>query len=169
MIHFPEPWLACHVTRWHSGPSAPWLAHTQDRLHGHGGRMAVLALHVWGDDASRQLLAACILHDLGEYHVADVPAPAKADRTLRAALDRLEDMALYRMGLSYGLSADDDLRLKFLDRWDAYLWAQLHAPQILQRADWLAGLARLKRLALDAGHDLNHPARPVAAIMEDSR
>jgi hypothetical protein len=34
------------------------------------------------------------------------------------------------------LSAQDRDRLKYLDRLDAYLWAQHHAPQIMDRADW---------------------------------
>lgn len=146
MIHTPEQWLAGFVTRWHSGPSAPWLAHTQDRTCGHQGRMGVLALHLW-PDCTRELLAACLCHDLGEYGACDAPVGAKADATLRGALDRLEDATLARLGLSYGLSAQDQERLKFLDRWDAYLWAQHHAPQIMNRNDWWGDRCALYAMA----------------------
>ena len=131
----PTAWLATFVTRWHSGDSAPWLAHTRDYIGGHQGRMGVLALTVW-PDCTRELLVACLCHDLGEYGACDAPSHAKADATLRGAVERLEDAALARMGLSFGLSADDTAKLKFLDRWDAYLWASHHAPHIMGRDDW---------------------------------
>ena len=75
----------------------------------------------------------------------------KADPTLRGAIERLEDAALARMGLSYGLSADDTDRLKFLDRWDAYLWASHHAPHIMDRADWLVDRLSLHAVAASLG------------------
>lgn len=148
MIHAPDQWLAGFVTRWHSGASAPWLAHTQDRICGHQGRMGVLALHFW-PDCTRELLVACLCHDLGEYDAGDAPYHAKADATLRGTLERIEDAALARMGLTYGISADDQRRLKFVDRFDAYLWAQHHAPQIMARADWQADRSALYAMADD--------------------
>ena len=137
MIPSPEPWLATFVTRWHAGTSAPWLAHTMDRIGGHGGRMAVLALHFW-PDASRDLLAACVTHDLGEYVAGDLPWSAKRELS-EIILDEIqlaEWMFLKDMGISIDLTCADLLRLKFLDRLDAYLWAQHHAPQIMSREDW---------------------------------
>lgn len=132
----PDAWYATFVNRWHSGQSSPWLAKTGDNIGGHSGRMAALALHFWGDGASRELLVACIVHDLGEYSVADVPCTAKRDPTLRATLDRLEDAALARMRMTYSLSIDDADRLRFLDRLDAYLWAQHHAPDLVNSDAW---------------------------------
>lgn len=127
------PWLASHIRRWHANPA---LAHIPDTLGGHGGRMGILALQIWGDGASRELLAACLCHDLGEYATGDVPKPAKADPTLRSALTRLEDAALHKLGMSYSLSAEDQRRLKYLDVLDAYLWCELHRPDLLDRDGW---------------------------------
>ena len=149
----PTPWLATFVTRWHSGASAPYLAHTQDRIGGHSGRMGILALHYW-PDCSRDLLVACLTHDLGEYSTADVPAPAKIDY-LRAMLDDLEAETLSAMGITFpALDSTDRDRLKFLDRLDAYLWADHHAPQLMIRADWLADLSQLIELADAVGVEL---------------
>ena len=149
----PTPWLATFVTRWHSGASAPYLAHTNDRIGGHSGRMGVLALHYW-PDCSRDMLVACLTHDLGEYAVADVPYPAKTDY-LRGMLDDLEAEALSAMGITFpALDSTDRDRLKFLDRLDAYLWADHHAPQLMIRADWLADLSQLIELADAVGVEL---------------
>jgi 5'-deoxynucleotidase YfbR-like HD superfamily hydrolase len=112
--------------------------------------MGVLALTVW-PGCSRELLVACLCHDLGEYGACDAPVGAKADPTLRATLDRLEEAALARLQLSFGLSVDDTAKLRFLDRWDAFLWAQHHAPQIIDRADWQADRRALYVMALDLG------------------
>lgn len=137
MIPCPEAWMATFVTRWHAGTSAPWLAHTVDRIGGHGGRMAVLALYFW-PDASRDLLAACVTHDLGEYVAGDLPWSVKgANPEFVTASDAIQGHALEAMGFDMDISRTDLRRLKFLDRLDAYLWAQHHAPQIMSREDWV--------------------------------
>ncbi len=135
------PWLASFTRRWHCNPA---LAHTQDPVAAHSARMGILALHFWGDGASRELLVACLAHDLGEHATGDVPLAAKSDGTLRSALDRLEEAALRGMGMAYSLSADDARRLKFLDRLDAYLWAEHHAPHVMHRPDWLCAMQWLR-------------------------
>lgn len=149
----PTPWLATFVTRWHSGASAPYLAHTNDRIGGHSGRMGILALHYW-PDCSRDLLVACLTHDLGEYAVADVPAPAKTDY-LRGMLEGLEADALDAMGITFpALDDTDQLRLKFLDRLDAYLWAHLHCKQLTKTKAWRGDKAALLDAALYLGVEL---------------
>ncbi|WP_028029906.1 hypothetical protein [Gemmobacter nectariphilus] len=140
----PTCWYAGFTRRWHAGDSAPWLARSGDRVDGHGARMAVLALHFWGDGASRELLAACITHDLGEIVTGDMPLGAKANPVLRGALAAAEGAALDGMGMRVEVSGADWRRLKFLDRLDAWLWAQHHAPQLMEREDW--ALARLDLL-----------------------
>jgi 5'-deoxynucleotidase YfbR-like HD superfamily hydrolase len=134
------PWLSTFTRRWHCNPH---LAHTVDPVGYHGARMAVLALEYWGAVASRELLVACICHDLGEWATGDVPYDAKRDAALKAHLDRIEDAALHKMGLAFSLSLDDQRRLKFLDRLDAYLWAEHHAPGLMARDDWKADQAWL--------------------------
>lgn len=129
------PWLATMTRRWHCNSD---LSHTVDPVGYHGGRMAVMALEFWGDGASRALLVACVCHDLGEHATGDVPAPAKADKKLAKALRRLEGKALDDLGLAFKLNKRDKRRLQYLDRVDAYKWAQHHAPHILGREEWVA-------------------------------
>ena len=134
------PWLATFTRRWHTNPD---LCHTVDPVGAHSARMGVLALQIWGAGASRDLLVACLCHDLGESVVGDMPATAKRDPRLAGPLGIAEDRALAAMGLAFDLSADDARRLKFLDRLDAYHWAAHHAPHVLARDDWRASLAWL--------------------------
>lgn len=51
------------------------------------------------------------------------------------------------MGLLYDLSERDTRRLRYLDRLDAYLWAQHHNPGILDRDGWPEALAWLEQTA----------------------
>jgi 5'-deoxynucleotidase YfbR-like HD superfamily hydrolase len=99
--------------------------------------MGILALSIWGGACSRELLIACLCHDLGESAVGDIPWPAKCDRTLKVAADRLEEQALSAMGLAFSLSLTDQRRLKYLDRLDAYLWAEHHRPDLMDLHDWV--------------------------------
>lgn len=150
-IDTPACWYAGCTARWHAGDSAPWLARSGDRVDGHSGRMAVLALHFWRDGASRDLLAACVTHDLGEIVTGDMPLGAKTNPVLRGALASAEGAVLDGMGLRTPVSAADWRRLKFLDRLDAYLWAQHHAPQLMAREDWQAARVWLAGEALLLG------------------
>lgn len=139
------PWLASFVRRWHCHPD---LCHTVDPISGHSARMGILALHLWGAGASRDLLVACACHDLGERATGDVPWHAKRDcPELAGLLDVLENRARTAMGMFYEVSADDFRRLKFLDRLDAYLWAKHHAPHIMDRDGWPEAREWLQREA----------------------
>lgn len=129
----PLPWLATFTRRWHANPD---LCHTLDPVGWHSGRMGVLALHLFGPDASRDLLVACLCHDLGEFGTGDVTQPAKRDPILKAALDRIEYDALLNMGMGYATSPEDARRLKYLDRLDAYLWAFHNTPHVLDGNGW---------------------------------
>ena len=137
----PQAWLATFTRRWHANPD---MCHTIDPVSGHSARMGVLALKLW-PDASRDLLVACLCHDLGEHMTGDVAWPAKQDPELGAALDRIEEASLKAMGLFYALPERDAKRLKYLDRLDAYLWTQHHRPDILSRDGWPEALAWLER------------------------
>ncbi len=116
------PWLSTFTRRWHTHTH---LSQTQDSLAAHGGRMIVLALDLFANP-SRDLLAACVTHDLAESVTGDVPydSPIKDHET--------EDQILDLMDMNYGHSAE----LKLLDLLDAYLWARHHAPFLMDRKDW---------------------------------
>ena len=116
------PYLATFTRRWHTHPH---LSHTVDPVGYHSGRMGVLALDFFGADGP--LLAACLVHDLGEHVTGDVPfgSPCKSDFH--------EEHARLMMGMDYPC---DDPRVKFLDLLDSYLWARHHAPHLMGRDDW---------------------------------
>ncbi len=142
------PWLAAFTRRWHCNPD---LAHTVDPVGYHGGRMGILALYLWREDASRDLLLACLCHDLGESVTGDIPHTAKQDDKLARLLYSKEQSALLEMGMAYFIDEEDQRRLKFLDRLDAYLWARHHAPHVLPRDGWPEALAWLQREADELG------------------
>jgi hypothetical protein len=136
-------WLATFVRRWHANPD---LCHTVDPIGAHSGRMGVLALHFW-PDCSRDLLVACLCHDLGESVIGDVPWGAKQEPRFAGFVRRAERSALMAMRLHFETSKADTQRLKYLDRIDAYLWARHHAPHVLAQDDWRECLAWLQREA----------------------
>jgi 5'-deoxynucleotidase YfbR-like HD superfamily hydrolase len=133
-------WLATFVRRWHVNPD---LCHTVDPIGGHSARMAILALHFW-PDCSRDLLVACLCHDLGESVTGDIPFGAKQDPYFRDCIDDMEADALEEFGMVFSVRLPDRQRLKYLDRLDAYLWAKHHAPHVLSRDDWRESLAWLQ-------------------------
>jgi len=139
------PWLASFVRRWHCDPD---LCHTVDPISGHSARMGILALHLW-PDCSRELLVACLTHDLGESATGDVPFSLKdAAPDIDEMLSLEECTALMDMGMMFApINPTDARRLKFLDRLDAYLWAKHHAPHIMDRDGWPEALAWLQRTA----------------------
>jgi hypothetical protein len=140
----PDPWTVWRtgfVSRWHSGEYAPELAHTQDYICGHSGRMAVLAIHYWGLDVSRDLLMAIALHDVGESGPGDVSHGAKRDDPwLAAAVAAAESDQMRRLGLPCGFLMEplDLRRLEFLDRLDSYYYVRLRAPALLEGEAWMA-------------------------------
>jgi hypothetical protein len=133
-------WLATFVRRWHCHPD---LCHTVDPIGWHSSRMAILALHFW-PDCSRDLLVACLCHDLGESVTGDIPAPAKRAHDICDILAEIEGEAIFAMGMGFSLSLADMHRMRYLDRLDAYLWAKHHAPHVMTQYDWRKSLAWLQ-------------------------
>ena len=136
-----KPYYAAMTRRWHTNEH---LSHTVDPIGYHGGRMAILALMFW-PLCNKWLLAQCVTHDLGEYETGDIPFGAKNKDHGE------EDVARVCMGMDFGTP---DARLKFLDILDAYLWAQHHAPHVLNRNDWKEQREKILDTAFDLGVDL---------------
>lgn len=139
---------AGRVNRWHTNPD---LAHTNDRIDGHGARVAriILALH---PDPSLDLIRAALIHDDGESVVGDVKAPFKDDRPdIADALADAEGEAVEAIwGRGYVVERIDGAAwLKFADRLDAYMWAAHHAPHVLSGDGWPEAKAALIRMAAD--------------------
>lgn len=126
-------WLALHsVTRWHTNPHLCRMGQT-DADHTAG--MLALGLTIW-PDMSRDLMVAIIYHDAAESVVGDMPWGGKQDPALKAATDNAEFAVAQKNGWLQTIWGDDVARLKFLDRLEAYRFAKLHAPQIMDGNGW---------------------------------
>ena len=119
------------VLRWHASTSMT-LQRSGDTTDAHAARMARMALWLW-PDASRELLAAIMFHDVAEGGpggTGDVPGPSKEGDYGSAILDRQRDVEEERgiAPVMATLSGDDAARLRFLDRLDAYRWVAAIVP-----------------------------------------
>lgn len=136
---------AGRVMRWHTNPE---LAHTNDRIDGHAGRVGriILALH---PSPSVALLRSALIHDDGEIAVGDMKAPLK-DKfpDIAAALSDVEaDHRIKLWGHDPSMTIDDALWLRFADRLDAYMWAAVHHADLSEDGwpdayQWLIGASR---------------------------
>lgn len=138
------------VMRWHACTSMA-LQRSGDTTDAHAARMARMALWLW-PDASRELLAAIVLHDVAEGGpggTGDVPGPSKRGMYGAALSERERDVKEERGidRLMSVLSGGDAIRLHFLDRLDAFRWAASVAPWELDRDGWPEARAWLLREA----------------------
>ena len=138
------------VMRWHACTSIT-LRRSGDCTDAHAARMARMALWLW-PDASRELLAAIMFHDVAEGGpggTGDVPGPSKDGAYYEAILERQwevdEERGFGR--LMAALLWEDAARLRFLDRLDAYRWAAAVAPWELSGDGWPEARAWLLREA----------------------
>lgn len=126
------------VMRWHACTSIS-LRRSGDCTDAHAARMARMALWLW-PDASRELLAAIMFHDVAEGGpggTGDVPSRSKEGAYASAILERQRDVDEERgIRRLVALSWEDTARLRFLDRLDAYRWAASVAPWELSGDDW---------------------------------
>jgi 5'-deoxynucleotidase YfbR-like HD superfamily hydrolase len=123
------------VTRWHSSRCHA-LRHSGDTIDAHAARCCRLLLAL-KPDASANLIAATLHHDVAERVTGDTPWNAKIDdATLRDVLVRLEAAENQRLGLTTPRHAEDVDWIKLVDRLDAYLWCQDVAHPQLKRQDW---------------------------------
>lgn len=82
----------------------------------------LLALH---PHASRELIIACLAHDLAERWVGDIPAPTKwSDPMLNGHLEKLEHSILDKLGLNVVLNPIEARWLHGLDRVELLLWSK---------------------------------------------
>ena len=139
------------ANRWHTNQS-PALRNSGDTTDSHSNRMAKMALWLWGDDVGRDLLAAIVFHDCAESGpggTGDVPGPSKEGAYAAAILERQLEVEADRgiAVLFASLSGEDAIRLRFLDRLDAYRWAAAIAPWGMGGDGWPDARVRLLREA----------------------
>lgn len=128
------------VNRWHAN-KWPALRNSGDTTDAHSNRMAKMALHLWGEDASRELLAAIAFHDDSEGGPGgsgDVPGPIGGTSLGHAVKEHqiLQEEGRGTVYLLRELSNTDAVRLRFLDRLDAYRWVALVEPRALADDGW---------------------------------
>lgn len=90
----------------------------------HSWGVAVLMLALWPEDFPR-LASYCLVHDIPEAWVGDMPAPVKRVPELKAALQAVESKVLTRLNLpdDSKLGAGDKEKLWACDKLELYFWA----------------------------------------------
>lgn len=139
-------WRATHTTRWHRHPE---MCGTGDDIGGHQHRVSILAMLMF--PSRPNVVMAAMLHDMGEAAVGDVANPVKeAHPALRNALDAVEEHEMAAMGLpAVTLSAAERTMLRLCDKLDAYLWANMHRPDLMEGNGWPNDRAEILQLARD--------------------
>lgn len=138
------------VMRWHACTSIT-LRRSGDCTDAHAARMARMALWLW-PDASRELLAAIVMHDVAEGGpggTGDVPSHSKEGEYGNAVDERQMDVEEDRgiAAILDALPVPDRGRMYFLDRLDAYRWAASVAPWELGGDGWPEARGWLLRMA----------------------
>ncbi len=123
-----------NVYRWHASRSYA-LRNSGDDTDAHAARCCRLLLAL-KPDASANLIAATLHHDVAERFTGDVPWQAKQDGTLRDTLVRLEIRETMRLGLTEPRDRTEADWVKLVDRLDAYLWCQMVDRAELAKPDW---------------------------------
>tara|TARA_R110000782_G_scaffold2628_7_gene9994 strand:+ start:5965 stop:6432 length:468 start_codon:yes stop_codon:yes gene_type:complete len=133
-------WLSGLVRRWHCNPD---LAHTAQSNAQHQWGCAILAIHLFPNN--HRLLIDAITHDVGEVGLGDVSGPAKwRDPVLKATIEAAESANFLRLELIEPMKTDE---LSLIDRLEAYLWAERHAPHTMDGDGWPECLEDIKSMA----------------------
>lgn len=147
-------WLATFVRRWHSNPD---LCHTVDPNGGHSARVALLLLHFF-PDVNRGALIGALCHDLGEIRTGDMPAPTKGQFPgIAMQLEMFQADEVRWQGFpNLHLTKTQKDQIDLCDKLDAYLWAEKHAPALIQQEDWRVARGKLitKAWALGVGAEV---------------
>lgn len=121
-----------NVRRYHTAP----ILGEQTVGH-HSAGMALLALQLI-DTPSRDLLAACLYHDLAEATVGDLPAPGKwRFQALHDALEEAESEIRAELGTVLTLNLEDTWWLRQLDLLELLFFAYEQRRLGNQNADAL--------------------------------
>lgn len=146
-------WGSGHVARWHTHPD-PRLRNSNDLTAAHSWRVAML-VYIMMDDKTEvpviNIMADILnglLHDVPEVYTGDMSYkfkrqyPKLADGVEQAGKDWAE-----REGV---LFSNSNPLVKLADRIDAWLWAAVHAPDLVTTESW----AEMKSRIMEDAHYL---------------
>lgn len=131
----------------------PEMAWTGQTLGHHQWGVAILLLELF-PDCSRATLKEALLHDTGEPGAgADVSAPAKAKYPALAEEAHIAEMnERSEMGVGQDLSFPcDHLAILLCDKLEAYMFAQVRCPHVLERDGWPECRSKIIGLAARLG------------------
>ena len=140
-----DTWRAGFVRRWHTSPD---MVDCGDTVATHHARCGALALRYWPDDAN--LLRAAITHDMAECIIGDLPFGIKQHHSY-INVAQYEKALLEDNNLNFHC---DPLKLRFIDRLDAYLYVRHVRPHVLSGDGWPQAREWLVRTAADFGVEL---------------
>lgn len=136
--------------RYAMNPEMAWAGQT---LGHHQWGVAVLLLELF-PDCSRETLREALLHDTGEPGAgADVSAPAKAKYPALAEEAHIAEMnERSEMGVAQDLSFPcDHLAIMLCDKLEAYMFARVRCPHVLERDGWPECRSKIIGLAARLG------------------
>ena len=143
-----DTYRASLVRRWHANP---FMCGVHDEVGAHSGRMVMMMLLLW-PDSSAEALKYAATHDLGETYTGDWPWEFKRDHPELAAQEaKIGAEYVKALGFTYDVTSAEIDRVKLCDRLDAYMTAQHHKPDLMQREDWQADRRRLLAQAEQLG------------------
>lgn len=159
------------VQRYHTHPVLARFGQTDGH---HQFSVAALMLNIH-PNPSRDLLIACLTHDVGERFACDLAAPVKRDNPeLAEAHADLEES--YRVNHFHNanpeLNTTDHFWLKAIDMLECYMYASIVCPQALDTKPWkglrLAIVNRFIELCRNAPAPEFSPRINVAELMQQA-
>lgn len=144
-----EAYHSGQVRRYHANPRMSHLGQTTAD-HQWGCAILLDQLH---PDPSLNLILAALKHDGGELKAGDIPYPFKlVCPEVAAAHAEAEHQMAEEMGMGLPDLTDEDRKwLKFVDRLESMLYAQLHAPHIFQHDGWSQQTQDILKSAAELG------------------
>ena len=137
------------TVRYHTNPVMARL-HQTDADHSWGVAMIILALH---PNPSRNLLGQAIAHDSGEKWAGDLSYPFKRMfPEIKKLHNKAEkELALHHKIPQFELTLEEAKWLRFADRLECHLYAEIFHPWVVKQPDWVAQHKLIEEMAIELG------------------
>ena len=121
-------------------------------VDGHSWGVATLAHTMFPEDTTKDLLLACLYHDVPERWVGDTPHPAKRNFNPRFGeeLHKAEEMFMQELDLVVELTEREEQILKFCDMLEFVLWSweEVRMGNTLMEGSFTHSMKCLKKMDL---------------------